>query len=290
VLSDSNARLAAARRLTSRKGRRESGQFLVEGVQAVREALAVTEALAVRGAVAVRDELAADGADGPVQALFATTDAAERNAELLAGREFSLISDRAARALAETVTPQGIVAVCRELDVALDVALAGSPRLIAVLHECNEPGNAGAVMRAADAAGADAVVFVGGVDIYNGKTVRASAGSLFHLPVVLCPDLGEVVAAARRVGVRPLAAALSGRRAIDDPDFEATLEEPTLWLFGSEAHGLPEEALALADEAVRIPIYGRAESLNLAAAAAVCLYASARSQHRPSRHVARASE
>ncbi len=144
----------------------------------------------------------------------------------------------------------------------------------------NDPGNAGTVIRTADAAGADAVVLAGGVDVYNGKCVRASAGSLFHLPVVLDVTAVEVVAAARSVGLRSLATSGSGERDLDDLDLDGSLRRPTLWLFGSEAHGLPPDVLVAADERVRVPIHGRAESLNLAAAAAICLYASARAQRR----------
>jgi RNA methyltransferase, TrmH family len=157
--------------------------------------------------------------------------------------------------------------------VPLAEALAIRPRLVAILAEISDPGNAGTVMRTADAAGAGAVVFAGdAVDPYNGKCVRASAGSLFHLAVVRGADPYQIVAACREAGLRVLAADPYG----DADLYRCELDEPTAWLFGSEAHGLPPELAATADTRVRIPIHGRAESLNLAAAAAVCLYASAR--------------
>jgi TrmH family RNA methyltransferase len=214
---------------------------------------------------------------GVVTELFATADALERNADLLAGQHVSEISAKAAATLSETVTPQGLAAVCRMIDVPLVQALAGSPRLVAVLVEANDPGNAGTVLRTADAAGADAVILVGGVDLYNGKTVRATAGSLFHLPIALDVRAEEVLVAARSAGLMSLATSGAAERDLDELD-DATLSRPTLWLFGSEAHGLSPDLLAAADAAVRVPIHGRAESLNLAAAAAVCLYASARAQ------------
>jgi TrmH family RNA methyltransferase len=182
------------------------------------------------------------------------------------------ISDRDAAALSETVTPQGLVAVCRRIDVPLGAALVGA-HLLAVLVEPNDPGNAGTILRTADAAGADAVVLAGGVDVYNGKCVRASAGSLFHLAVVIDADMGDVLAQAHAAGLTTLAATASGARDLDDLD---GLDRPTAWLFGSEAHGLPLPLVEAADDSVRVPIHGRAESLNLAAAAAICLYASAR--------------
>jgi TrmH family RNA methyltransferase len=135
------------------------------------------------------------------------------------------------------------------------------------------------VLRTADAAGADAVVFAdASVDPYNGKCVRASAGSLFHLPVVAGARLEDAVAALREAGLRIVAADGRAGRSLDEEDVQARLGEPTAWMFGNEAWGLPPALVALADEPVAVPVYGKAESLNLAAAAAVCLYASARAQ------------
>ncbi|MDP9094337.1 MAG: RNA methyltransferase [Actinomycetota bacterium] len=254
-LADSNARIAAARRLTRPAGRREVGLFLAEGAQAVREAL--------RSSDVVVD-------------VFATAEAFERHHDLLAGVQVDLISQRSAAALSETVTPQGLVAVCRMIDVSLDVALAKRPDLVVALIDSNDPGNAGSILRTGDAAGAQVVVLAGGVDIYNGKAVRATAGSLFHLDVVLTADPASLVSTARAAGFAVLATAGAGRRDLDDLVSSGALARPTLWLFGNEAHGLPGGLLHAADDSVRVPIHGRAESLNLAAAAAVCLYASAR--------------
>ena len=182
--------------------------------------------------------------------------------------------------LAQTVTPQGLLAVCRFVDVPLSQMLAGQPGLIVLLANVRDPGNAGTVLRTADAAGAGGVIFAdASVDAYNSKCVRSSAGSLFHLPVVLGASVKYAVTALRADGIRVLAADGSARRRLDDLDAAGELGNRTAWLFGNEAWGLPAELLGLADEAVSVPIYGRAESLNLAAAAAVCLYASARAQY-----------
>ena len=136
------------------------------------------------------------------------------------------------------------------------------------------------MIRTADAAGADAVVLAGSsVDAYNPKTVRASVGSLFHLPVVVEPDVEAAVAAARAAGLTVLAADGDGETSLDAAG--DLLGRRTAWLFGNEAWGLTAEIAALSDHRVRIPIHGRAESLNLATAAALCLYASA-SAHRSS--------
>jgi TrmH family RNA methyltransferase len=253
-------RIVAARKLTRRSGRDAAGDFLAEGPQAVREAL---------------------GHDPAPRELFVTAAAAGRHVDLVerahaAGVPVSTVTERAAAALSETATPQGIVAVCPVLDVPLATALAGAPRLVALLADIRDPGNAGTVLRSADAAGADAVVLAGdSVDPYNGKTVRASAGSLFHLPIVRGAALADALAAARAAGLTVLAADGAGERELTDlPE----LADPTAWLFGNEAWGLPARTGALADARVRIPISPRAESLNLAAAAAVCLFASAAAQ------------
>jgi TrmH family RNA methyltransferase len=185
-------------------------------------------------------------------------------------------------AICTTVHPQGLVAVCRLVPVSPGEALAAGlrrPRLVVVGIEVQDPGNAGTLIRCADAAGADAVVFGGtGVDPYNPKAVRASAGSLFHLPVAVEPDPAAAVAAARAAGLQVLAADGAAALDLDAAESAGLLAVPTAWLLGNEAHGLDPTVLALADRAVGVPLYGRAESLNLATAAAVCLYASARVQ------------
>jgi TrmH family RNA methyltransferase len=221
-----------------------------------------------------------------VHELFVTDGARQRYPDLVwaareAGVEVSPVTVRAAAALSETVTPQGILAVCDLLDRPLDTVLAGAPRLVAVLVGVADPGNAGTVLRIADAAGADALLFAGDtVDPHNGKCVRASAGSVFHVPFARARRVSDALDACRAAGL--FLAAADGH-APDDLDTaldQGSLLAPTAWLFGNEAHGLPEDVREAADTALRVPIHGRAESLNLAAAAAVCLYASARAQRR----------
>ena len=237
--------------MTRRSARRETGLFLAEGAQAVREALAA----------------------GVVETVFATASALERFP--VDGTAVSQISEKAAASLSETVHPQGVVAVCRRVD--LPLSLTGA-RLAVGLVEPSDPGNAGTILRTADAAGASAVVFAGdGVDPYNGKVVRASAGSLFHVGLALSA-LDALLDEAGAAGLQVLATTGGGAVDLDALIDDGSLTRPTLWLFGNEAHGLPPDVLRAAQVTVRIPIYGRAESLNLAAAAAVCLYASARAQ------------
>ena len=277
-------------KLVGRPGRLKRRQFLAEGPQAVREALR-----------AHRECLAAGGTP-VVEALYATIECLKKHPDLFesasapgARLQVRIASELVLAAMTDTVSPQGVLAVCNFVDVPLEEVFAAKPKLIAMLVQVRDPGNAGTVLRAADAAGADAVIFShSSVDIYNPKAVRSTAGSLFHLPVVLGADLAEVVAAAKAAGVGTLAADGYGQlnldllqdesaaRSFDQqiPDSVYSLEEPTLWLFGNEAQGLAGEEKALADHRVAVPVYGAAESLNLGTAATVCLYASARAQRR----------
>ena len=274
-------------KLAGRPARLKRGQFLAEGPQAVREALRLHQ-LRV-----------ADGQPGVVTEVFASESCLDRHPEfeeLSQGVNARLATDEVLAAMADTVNPQGIIAVCRFVDVALQEVLDAGPRLIAVLCQVRDPGNAGTVLRAADSAGADAVILTASsVDIYNPKAVRSTAGSLFHLPVVLGADVDELAAACRARGIGVLAADGYGTLNLDTlqdenarrrltgegPESQYALEQPTAWLFGNEAQGLSPEELALADHRVAVPVYGSAESLNLGTAATVCLYASARSQHLP---------
>jgi TrmH family RNA methyltransferase len=237
--------------LSRRSVRTERRLFLADGPKAVEGALSV---------------------EGCVVEVFATPHAAEQYADLL-GAHVTLVDDRALASLSDSVSPAGVVAVCRHLDAPIEHVVTASPRLLVICADVRDPGNAGTVIRTADAAGADGVVLAGhSVDAYNPKTVRASVGSLFHLPVAVEPDPAVAVRTAQQRGLTVLAADGAGEVDL----FDADLSGPTAWLFGNEAWGLPEELAALADHRVSIPIHGRAESLNLSTAAAVCLYASAR--------------
>ncbi len=228
----------------------------------------------------MREALALEGC---VREVFATTDAdpALQHGARDADVPWQVVDDAALRSLSDTVTPQGVVAVCRFVDVPFTGLLAPPPDLLAVCADVRDPGNAGTVIRCSDAAGAGGVVLTGtSVDPYNGKSVRASAGSLFHLPLAVDPGTSDVVRAAQRAGLTVVAADAAGELDLDDATDQGLLARPTAWLFGNEAWGLPVEIAGLADHRVRIPIHGRAESLNLATAAAICLYASARALRR----------
>ncbi len=273
LISPRSQRVAAARRLAKRNFRGKERLFLAEGPQAVREAAGHR----------------VDGGPTLVE-LFTTLDAAERYADIIgaardAGARVHLADEAVIADISTTVTPQGLVGVCRFLDSPFEEILQARPRLVAVLAHVRDPGNAGTVLRCADAAGADAVVLTdASVDLYNPKSVRASVGSHFHLPVATGVPVEEAVQGLKDAGVRVLAADGAGEDDLDAELDAGTMGGPTAWIFGNEAWGLPEETRALADAVVRVPIHGKAESLNLATAAAVCLYASARAQRAGSTH------
>ncbi len=257
MLTERSATVVAAVKLHRHVGRRRAHRFLAEGPNLVEAALA----------------------RGLVREVFVSDPAMARYATLLATLRCPVhpVTERAAKALSDTVTPAGLIAVCEMPEIplqdVLDGAAAGPPRLIAIAVEISEPGNAGTLIRIADAMGAAAVILTGhSVDPYNGKCLRASTGSIFSVPVVVEPDAHAAIAVLRAAGLQVLAATLDGVTRLDEADLTA----PTAWLFGPESHGLPAGLVAGADHSVRIPMAGGAESLNVAAAAAICLYQSAR--------------
>jgi TrmH family RNA methyltransferase len=249
--------VVAAVKLHRHVARRRAARFLAEGPNLVEAAL--------------RRDL--------VSEVFATESALDRFGGMLSGAEVQVVTDRAAKALSDTVTPVGLVAVCTVPETTLADVLSAGPRLVAMAYELSEPGNAGTLIRVADAMGADAVVLAGdSVDPYNGKCLRASAGSIFALPVLSETDADGLLAALRAAGVQVLATTVDGEVSLDSADLEAELSQPTAWLFGPEAHGLPMTLADRAERRVRIPMRGSAESLNIASAASICLYQSARAQ------------
>ncbi len=271
ALTPRSGRVKRSRRLAVRAYRTQQREFLVEGPQAVREALAVPSA------------------PHPCLDVYAGRSATDRHDDLRraandAGVAWTVVDEDVLAVLSDTVTPQGIIARCRFIDVGIDELMNPAPALLAVCAAVRDPGNAGTLIRCADAAGADGVVLTGSsVDPYNPKAVRASAGSIFHLGLTIAPEVSAAVAAARAAGLRVLAADTDAEVDLDEADESGLLDAPTAWLFGNEAWGLPPDVRRLADHVVNVPMHGRAESLNLAVAAALCLYASARSHRRVAR-------
>jgi TrmH family RNA methyltransferase len=247
LTSPKNAKVVAAARLQKRAFREQQRRFLVEGAQAVAEALRRPGTLE---RLFVLDEL------DPV---------AVRARQ--AGVDVVVVSDDVIRKLTSTVTPQGLVGIAPFVDV--ETAALPDHGCIAILHEVRDPGNAGTVVRSAHAVGAAGVVFsTTSVDVYNPKTIRSSAGSVFHLPVVRAVETAAAIEHVRGRGFRVLAMSATGEQDL----YRTDLSVPVALVFGNEAHGLPPDVLGLADGSVRVPQQGGAESLNLAAAATVCLF------------------
>ena len=250
ITSPRNPRIARAVRLKKRALRDADRVFLVEGAQAIDGML--------RAGITPENVFTTDALE-PI---------AVRAAQ--AGAVVEEVSDAVMERLTSTVTPQGLVAISHFVDAPLAGLDVADAACVAVVCSGRDPGNAGSVVRSADAAGAGGVIFSrDSVDIYNPKTVRSTAGSLFHLPVVRSAEPAEAVAHLREGGARIFAATAGEGTDLFDADLAG---RPAAFLFGNEAWGLAPEVEALADERIRIPIAGGAESLNLAAAAAICLF------------------
>lgn len=278
--------------LTGRSARTKRGLFRAEGPQNVREALRLALCESPAPGLPVLD------------AVYVTQPELDRHpgiaADLRAVSERGDVFVRAVTpevlaAMTDAVTPQGMLAVCRLPRPDL-VRVLSTATLVCVLARVQDPGNAGTVIRTADAAGAQAAVFTtGSVDPFNPKSVRSAAGSLFHVPVPTGAGIAEVAAAARSAGLGILAADGRSSSCLDDladaallrstgarhaPGAGYDLGRPTAWVFGNEARGLTDAEQAHAELSVAVPLYGAAESLNVATAATVCLYASAHAQRR----------
>lgn len=257
AFTERTPRVVNAAKLHRAANRRKVDRFIIEGENAVDAAVST----------------------GAATDVFVTEKAAERFAHIVTTCSYMdvyvhPITDKAAKHLSDTATSTGLFAVCRPVLWTAGKILAGKPKLVSVPVLTSEPGNAGTLIRTSDAMGADGVIFAGEtVDPLGCKVARASAGSLFHIPVARDPNIKDVLGKLRASGMQVLATAADGEVDLADAD----LSQPTAWLFGNEAHGLGD----LKDEAdmrVRIPILGRAESLNLATAASICLYESAKQQ------------
>ncbi|MGH9182832.1 MAG: TrmH family RNA methyltransferase [Acidimicrobiales bacterium] len=238
-------------RLLVRRRRLRAGQraFVIEGPNLIAEALAA--------GIAVESVFVAPG--GEAEPVLAQA--------LASGARVHRLGGGVLERVAGTVTPQPVIAVARWCDVAL--ADVRDPTLVVVCAEVRDPGNAGTVLRSAEAAGADAVVFCdGSVDVFNPKCVRASAGSLFHVPVVAGGDGRVVLEEVGRRGLRRLATVAAAGAPYDQVD----LTVPVAVVVGNEAHGLPDGLRPGLDGELTIPMAGRTQSLNVGMAAAVICF------------------
>ena len=230
------------------KERKNAGQFVAEGLQCAREAL-VAES-------------------GPrIEMLYLTANGRNKVEEFADLSRFNTVdvSDEVMKHMSETITPQGIIAICTIPATQLDsIALNGSRRFI-YLSEVQDPGNAGTILRSADAFGMDAVITSpGSVDMYSPKVVRSTAGSLWHIPVFESIALKELVSR----GVRGFSLGASGSKSLND----YVSAGDTVAIFGNESRGLSTSENLSSIESVNIPMPGNAESLNLSAAASIVMY------------------
>jgi len=262
VLDDPRSnRVKGIVRLNQKDARYETGLFLLEGAQGLKELVSSPKL---------------------IEEVLVTIDGAERQAELIDSLSkkrvtITQVSDQVMAQIAGTRTPQGIVSVVQHLDVELEDLMSTKPKLIAVIDQARDPGNLGAIIRAADAAGADGIILsADSVDLYNPKVTRSTAGSIFNIPIVIDADLVEAISMLKKIGLQVLSSSSNGSPITDLHPTE--LAQPTAWIFGNEAHGVRTEVASIADKTVALPIFGAAESLNLATAASVCLYFTAVAQ------------
>lgn len=249
-----NQRVQRLRRLLDRRSVRDSeGRFVLEGAKLLEEAL--------DAGAAVEAVFAAEGTSEPVLARARS-----------AGAALFVLAPGVAERVGDTMTPQPVFAIAAHVDVPLE-AVTERSGLIVVAVDVRDPGNAGTLMRSAEASGAAGVVFCeGSVDVYNPKTVRASAGALFHVPVVAGGDAVAVLDHLGSVGVRRFATAAAG----GEPYTAVDLSGRAAVVLGNEAHGLPATVSSHVDGTVTIPMAGRSESLNVGMAATVLCFEAAR--------------
>ncbi|MBX0358987.1 RNA methyltransferase [Halobacillus sp. Nhm2S1] len=234
-----NTKVKEWKKLHKRKYRNQTGTFIVEGFHLVEEVL--------KSDWEIVEMIVREGTDFSIPTDIPTV----------------MVNDVVFQAISETETPQGIAAVVKQKESSVDQAA-----LTLMLDSVQDPGNVGTLIRTADAAGFDQVILGSGtVDVYNDKVIRATQGSIFHIPV-LSGELEEFIDPMKRDGVQILASALK-----DAVPFQQ-LQAPSkaVLIVGNEGQGIQENLLNQADQRVYIPIYGQAESLNVGIAGAVLMY------------------
>ena len=246
-----NPVVKAAAELKQKKYRTQNGLYLAEGLRTAEEAVAY-KAVETLFYVATDDD----------RTMRLLEDAAMQNIKLVC------VNENVMKKIADTETPQGIIAVCKMRQPKLETLLAGGKMLL-VLDRVGDPGNIGTMLRTADAAGIGGLVLLKGcADIYAPKTVRSSMGSLFHIPVLSGVSEQEFVSAAKKAGYDLLVTCLDGA----DNLYKADLSGRIAFVMGNEAGGVSKTLLEKADKRVYIPMAGRAESLNVAMAAGIVMF------------------
>ena len=178
------------------------------------------------------------------------------------------VTDKVMKAMTNTVTPQGILAVVEKPEYELSDLLTGTPLLL-VLETIQDPGNLGTIMRTAEGAGVTGIIMSKDtVDLFSPKVVRSTMGSLYRMPFYIAEDLQATICELKRQGITFFAAHLQGKKCYDEYDYK----KPTAFLIGNEGNGLTDETAALADEKILIPMHGQLESLNAAVAASILSY------------------
>ncbi|MCA1296418.1 RNA methyltransferase [Paenibacillus sp. alder61] len=259
ILSPQNGRVKEWAGLLEKKHRDKQGKFLIEGIHLVQEALEARADI----------ECVCYDAEGGIPAELAQAASAGLDVEWIA------VSAAVIAKCSDTKTPQPVFAVVRKADGGAEPLLGQAGGLVVVLDGVQDPGNVGTIIRTADAVGADGVIVGAGcADIYGPKVLRATMGSIFHLPVVH-GKLAELLPQAKRRGIRLAGTSLQGAVNCFAYDFTG----PVWLLFGSEGSGLSPEVRELMDDGLIIPMRGRAESLNVAMAASVLLYEALRQRH-----------
>lgn len=193
----------------------------------------------------------------------------ETNRQILTGKEYEVLSDAVFRAVSDTTTPQGILALVRMPEYSFDELLKGERTHLLITEGIQDPGNLGTMFRTGEGAGITGVILSKTtVDIYNPKTVRSTMGSIFRIPFIVTENLEQTIGELKAAGVHLYAAHLRGSCSYDEPDYK----QPTGFLIGNEGNGLSDAVADLADTYIRIPMEGKVESLNAAIAATLLMY------------------
>lgn len=229
------------------KVRKEQGVFVVEGVKMFREA----------------------PADWIVKTYVSQEFLKKEEASVLKGREYEIVEDRVFKTMSDTMTPQGILAIVRQPASSLEKLLTDPAPFFMVLENIQDPGNLGTILRTAEGAGVTGILMSRDtVDIFNPKTIRSTMGSVYRVPFLYVEDICKTVRELKNKGISTYAAHLKGTGSYDEQDYT----KGTAFLIGNEGNGLTDELANLADTYIRIPMYGKVESLNAAIASAVLMY------------------
>lgn len=255
IKSSGNKTIKYIKSLHQKKYRDQYGKFLIEGEKLLKEAL---EYKAVISMVLLSQSFAESKSCKDLETLLNSM-----------GIPIFYADDRVFKEAGETETPQGVIAVAGKMEFSLDKILERDGLCIMVLHEIRDPGNAGTIIRTADACGIDAVLMSKGcVDLYNGKTIRSTMGSIFHIPVIQGMDIAEIISALKGRGITTIGADPHSKEScIDLPCYKKSAI-----VIGNESQGISRDIINMLDKNVSIPMPGHAESLNAGIAASILMY------------------